>query len=91
MLSTGEVDIGGDDVRTVLRQTPAGGRADTTCRARHQHNVTRKLALRRGHFELILLERPVFDGIALGVGERDEAAAGFRAAHHRDRAVVELG
>ena len=45
----------------------------------------------RSLFELVLLQRPVFNGIALGLGERDKATAGLRAMHDVDGAVRELG
>ena len=69
LLGTGEVNVGGDDMPAVLCDAAAGGRADSTRRACDQHDVTRKLALRWCHFEFVLFERPVFDGVALGIAE----------------------
>src|SRR5262249_55877453 len=52
--------------------------------------MPRKLALRRCQLELILLQWPVFDGIALRITERDKPATSFGPTHHRNRTVIKL-
>ena len=90
LLRTIEIDVGSDNVRAILRHALADGRTDASRRSGHQRHVPRELALRRCQLELVLLQRPVFDGIALGITERDKASTGLCSTHDRNRPVVEL-
>src|SRR5260370_1128683 len=82
---------GATELCAVLGHAPADSRPEAARRACHQNHVPGELALRRCQLELVLLQRPVLDGVTLGVGERDEATTGFRAAHDGYRTVVKLG
>ena len=55
LLRTGEIDVGSDNVRAILRHAPADGRTDASRRSGHQRHVPRELALRRCLLELVLL------------------------------------
>ncbi len=62
-----QIDVSGDNMCPILRHAPADGRADASCRTRHQHHVPRELALWWCQLELVLLQRPIFDRVTLGV------------------------
>ncbi len=70
--------------RQIAEPMPAGGTGDQT-------HAARELAFGRHQAEFVLLERPIFDGVAFGVGERNETAQHFGAADHGDRAMVQFG
>src|SRR5205085_4698706 len=71
--------------------SPADGRTDATCCSCYQHNAARELALWRRKLELVLLQRPVFDSVALSVRERDKTATCLCPTHDIDGAMRELG
>src|SRR6266550_1314338 len=74
----------------ILRHPQADGRTDTARSASHQHHMARKLTLWWCQFELVLFQRPIFDGVALGIVQRDEATTRFCATHDRNCTMVEL-
>ena len=84
LLRTRQIDIRRDNMRTILRYSPADGRTNAACCSCDQHNVACELALWRRKLEFVLLQWPVFNGVALSVRERDKAAASLCPMHDID-------
>ena len=77
-------------MRTILRNTTADRRANATCRACHKHDLARKFPFWWCLFELVLLQRPVFNGIALGITQRDETTTCLGPTHDCESTMVQL-
>ena len=86
-----QAEVGADHVRALLRQAMRHRFADAVARADHQRHVARHLLFRRHALQLGLFEQPVFDVERFLLRQRDVFVDRFGAAHHFDRAVVELG
>ena len=85
------VDVHADDVRAFLDQTMRGFLADAAAGTDDDDDLPREFLLRGHALQLRLFEQPVLDVESFLLRQRDVFIDRFRAAHHFDGAVVELG